>query len=117
MQKIAPYVQPYRWWVVATLVLTLIGSLIAQVNAVVLDRTVDAINALVVPEGFEWSANAAVQRAVQEAESEVVARGGRILLRASGTEPVVRVMAEAPDAALAERTARAIADAMEAAAA
>ena len=55
MQKIAPYVQPYRWLVVATLVLTLIGSLIAQVNAVVLDRTVDAINALVVPEGFEWS--------------------------------------------------------------
>ncbi|MBR2154491.1 MAG: ABC transporter ATP-binding protein [Bacteroidaceae bacterium] len=55
MQKIAPYVQPYRWWVVATLVLTLMGSLIAQVNAVVLDRTVDAINALLVPEGFDWS--------------------------------------------------------------
>ncbi len=55
MRKIAPYVRPYRWLVVATLVLTLIGSLIAQVNAVVLDRTVDAINALVVPEGFEWS--------------------------------------------------------------
>ena len=47
--------RPYRWLVVATLVLTLIGALIAQVNAVVLDRTVDAINALVRPEGFEWS--------------------------------------------------------------
>jgi len=55
MRKIAPYVRPYKWLVVATLLLTLIGSLIAQVNAVVLDRTVDAINALVVPEGFEWS--------------------------------------------------------------
>ena len=55
MRKIAPYVRPYRWLVVATLILTLAGSLIAQVNAVVLDRTVDAINALVVPEGFEWS--------------------------------------------------------------
>ena len=55
MRKIAPYVRPYKWLVVATLVLTLIGSLIAQVNAVVLDRTVDAINALIVPEGFEWS--------------------------------------------------------------
>lgn len=54
-QKIRPYVRPYRWLVVATLVLTLIGALIAQVNAVVLDRTVDAINALVRPEGFEWS--------------------------------------------------------------
>ena len=55
LRKIAPYVRPYRWLVVTTLILTLIGSLIAQVNAVVLDRTVDAINALVRPEGFEWS--------------------------------------------------------------
>lgn len=55
LRKIAPYVRPYRWLVATTLVLTLIGSLIAQVNAVVLDRTVDAINALVRPEGFAWS--------------------------------------------------------------
>ena len=55
MRKIAPYVRPYKWLVIATLVLTLIGSCIAQVNAIVLDRTVDAINALVVPEGFKWS--------------------------------------------------------------
>ena len=55
MRKLAPYVRPYKWLVVATLLLTLIGSHIAQVNAIVLDRTVDAINALVVPEGFEWS--------------------------------------------------------------
>ena len=54
LRKIRPYVRPYRWLVVATLVLTLVGALIAQVNAVVLDRTVDAINALVVPEGFDW---------------------------------------------------------------
>ena len=55
MRKIAPYVRPYKWMVVATLVLTLIGSFIAQINAIVLDRTVDAINDLVVPEGFDWS--------------------------------------------------------------
>lgn len=55
LRKIAPYVKPYRWLVILTLILTLIGSLIAQVNAVVLDRTVDAINDLVRPEGFEWS--------------------------------------------------------------
>lgn len=52
LKKIGPYVKPYKWLVVATLILTLIGSFIAQVNAVVLDKTVDAINALVVPEGF-----------------------------------------------------------------
>ena len=41
--------------VILTLVLTLIGSLIAQVNAVVLDRTVDAVNALIGIENFSWS--------------------------------------------------------------
>mgnify|MGYP004448727091 FL=1 len=54
LKRIQPYVKPYKWLVILTLILTLIGSLIAQVNAVVLDRTVDAINALVKPEGFEW---------------------------------------------------------------
>ncbi len=54
-KKIKPYVYPYRWLVLITLILTLIGSLMAQVNAIVLDRTVNAINALVKPEGFAWS--------------------------------------------------------------
>ena len=50
-----PFVMPYRWLIVVTLVLTLIGSLMAQVNAVVLDRAVDAINALIQqPDGFSW---------------------------------------------------------------
>ena len=35
---------PYRWLVVATLLLTLLGSILAQVNGLVLDRAVDAIN-------------------------------------------------------------------------
>ena len=39
-------VKPYRWLLVVTLVLTLVGSLLAQVNAIVLDRAVDAINVL-----------------------------------------------------------------------
>ena len=55
MKKIMPYVKPYKWLVMATLFLTLIGSLIAQVNAIVLDWTVDKINALIKPEGFEWA--------------------------------------------------------------
>lgn len=54
-QKLKPYVYPYRWLVIVTLILTLIGSLMAQVNAIVLDRTVDSINALINPEGFAWS--------------------------------------------------------------
>ena len=54
-RKIAPYVRPYRWLVVLTLVLTFIGSFIAQINAVVLDRTVDAINRLINTDTLVWS--------------------------------------------------------------
>ena len=39
--------------------------------------------------------NAAVTAAAQEAEAFLAGRG-RVLVRASGTEPVVRTLAEAP---------------------
>ena len=56
LTNIMPFVLPYRWLIAITLVLTLIGSLMAQVNAVVLDRAVDAINALIQqPGGFVWA--------------------------------------------------------------
>ncbi len=54
-RKISPYVKPYRWLVVLTLILTIIGSFIAQINAVVLDRTVDAINSLITTHTLVWS--------------------------------------------------------------
>ena len=54
-KNINPFVKPYKWLVILTLIMTLIGSLMAQVNAIVLDRTVDAINALIGIENFEWS--------------------------------------------------------------
>jgi ABC-type multidrug transport system fused ATPase/permease subunit len=53
-KNIRPFVRPYRWLVVITLLLTLIGSFMAQVNAIVLDRTVDAINALIGTD-FTWA--------------------------------------------------------------
>ncbi|WP_128330697.1 ABC transporter ATP-binding protein [Apibacter sp. HY039] len=46
-KNIRPFVYPYRWLVVFTLILTLAGSLTAQVNAWVLRYTVDHINSLV----------------------------------------------------------------------
>lgn len=46
-KKLRPFVKPYRWLVVATLLLTLVGSLAAQVNAWVLRYTVDGITDLV----------------------------------------------------------------------
>ena len=45
--KLRPFVRPYRLLVIATLVLTLIGSLTAQVNALTLKYAVDSINKLV----------------------------------------------------------------------
>ena len=54
-KRIVPYVKPHRFLLLATLSLTLLGSLLAQVNAVVLDRTVDAINALVGSPDFTWA--------------------------------------------------------------
>ena len=54
-KNIRPFVKPYKWLVILTLILTLIGSFIAQINAVVLDRTVDAVNALIGIKDFSWS--------------------------------------------------------------
>ena len=54
LRHILPFVLPYRRLVVLTLTLTLVGSLLAQVNAVVLDRAVDAINALI-QTNFTWT--------------------------------------------------------------
>lgn len=46
-KNIKPFVKPYKWLVLITLILTLIGSLMAQVNAIVLDWTVDEVDGMV----------------------------------------------------------------------
>ena len=55
-----------------------------------------------------------VQTAVEQAEAEL-GDTGRILLRPSGTEPVIRVMVEAPEVDVAQRVATRVADAVSAA--
>ena len=47
------------------------------------------------------------------AAEQALGEDGRVLLRPSGTEPVVRVMVEALDAAAAEQHAKAIAEVVE----
>ena len=47
--------------------------------------------------GFDWQRDAGIGRARAEAEAAPGERG-RVLLRASGTEPVLRVMVEGEDA-------------------
>ena len=56
-KNVSPFVKPYKWLVFITLILTLIGSLMAQVNAIVLDWTVDEINGLVTA-GVNWGQQA-----------------------------------------------------------
>lgn len=51
--------------------------------------------------GFDCIGNEAIQHAVKEAEAAMES-AGRVLLRPSGTEPVVRVMVEHVDQAMAE---------------
>lgn len=59
-------------------------------------------------EGIDPLAESAVQEAVQQVEAEL-GSGGRVLLRKSGTEPLVRVMVEAEAADQARRCAEKIA--------
>lgn len=65
------------------------------------------INVRLAP-GFDWQKHEPLQKATLEAQ-EKLGDSGRVLIRASGTEPLVRVMVEARDAQMARSTAEAIA--------
>ena len=73
-RKIRPFVRPYRLLVAVTLILTLVGALMQQVNAIVLDRTVDAINALIGTD-FTWNSAARIMTVIS-----IVLLGKEVLL-------------------------------------
>ena len=66
------------------------------------------INVRLAP-GTDWKANSRLA-AEQVAVTSELAGQGRVLIRASGTEPLVRVMVEARNADLAQRCAQRMAD-------
>ncbi|EDZ98791.1 phosphoglucosamine mutase [Burkholderia sp. H160] len=61
--------------------------------------------------GADWKGSEPIRRAIKEAEGALDGRG-RVLIRASGTEPVLRVMVEAQNVADAVQHSEAIADAV-----
>ncbi|MEQ1805739.1 MAG: phosphoglucosamine mutase [Burkholderiaceae bacterium] len=59
--------------------------------------------------GVDWRANERLAKEQAAVVTELLGKG-RVLIRPSGTEPLVRVMVEAQDAALAQRCAQRMAD-------
>ncbi|OZI39993.1 phosphoglucosamine mutase [Bordetella genomosp. 5] len=61
--------------------------------------------------GQDWQSHEGLAQARKEVEAELAGRG-RVLIRASGTEPKLRLMVEAEDEALAQSNAQKLADSL-----
>lgn len=62
-----------------------------------------------IEKGFDWKGYQPMQQAVAAVEAQLKGRG-RVLIRPSGTEPLLRIMVEADDKALAQTLAQSVAD-------
>jgi phosphoglucosamine mutase len=76
------------------------GGTLAAAAAGLVERVPQVLVNVAVPDPGRLGDAAEIREAVRQAESELAGRG-RVLLRPSGTEPLVRVMVEAPDHDLA----------------
>ncbi len=59
-----------------------------------------------------WADNPSIKRSIEEAETDL-GKAGRILVRPSGTEPLIRVMVESGDEAHAKEVAESVASVIE----
>jgi len=87
------------------------GETLAQLLAEVTLFPQVLINVRLQP-GQDWKSNVHMTEVTQAVQSEL-GDSGRILIRASGTEPLVRVMVEARDATQARACAQRIADTLK----
>ena len=84
------------------------GKSMAQLLSAVALFPQTLINVRIKP-GAAWQSNMALQKAIRDVENEL-GDTGRVLIRASGTEPLVRVMVEAKDVNQAKVCAQRIAN-------
>jgi len=89
------------------------GKTLAQLLADVTLFPQTLINVRLQP-GQDWKTNHRLADTTKAVEGEL-GEAGRVLIRASGTEPLLRVMVEARDATVAQASAERLADAARAA--
>jgi len=59
--------------------------------------------------GYDWKSDSALKSKISQVEGDLKGTG-RVLIRASGTEPVLRIMVEAQDSNVAKSSAKSIAE-------
>jgi phosphoglucosamine mutase len=59
--------------------------------------------------GYDWKSDATLNKQISKVEADLQ-NIGRVLIRASGTEPLLRVMVETQDGGVALSAAKSIAD-------
>jgi phosphoglucosamine mutase len=84
------------------------GRTLAQLTEEIALYPQSLVNVRVTP-GYDWQNNHLLQNEKESVEAEL-GEGGRVLIRASGTEPLIRVMVEAQNADTAGAMARRIAE-------
>ena len=83
-----------------------LGAMVQKYPQVLINAKVDSNNK------YDYEKNAEIKKAIEDLEKEF-AGNGRVLIRPSGTEPLVRVMIEGKDINVIEAKAKKIADMIE----
>jgi phosphoglucosamine mutase len=94
--------------IAALQVLSALKQLDAKLDELAIPLYPQVLENVSVKQRIDVKANSAIQQAVAQAEQQL-AGNGRVLLRASGTEPKIRVMVEGQDGALVKQLALQIA--------